>query len=844
MTEKWNLIDIQDAYDRPALGNKAAGLGELKRAGFSVPEGFVLPEGATREILEQNGLAQALADELGSLSQKSAGQSARRLKSLTGDLTLPREIREMVRQKLAPGRLYAVRSSGTLEDLDDASFAGQYDSWLNVKAEEVPARILDCLRSQWKEPILHYMADRGIDPASGAMAVIIQEMVQSEQAGVLFSVNPITGDDTQVVIEVVEGLGDALVSGRAVPERWIFDWYSRKIKAPGDARLLDENQARRLGEEALEIQKLYGFPVDVEFALAGGRFYALQVRPVTKINYTSLSDQWSTADFKDGGVSAAVTKPLMGSLYEYVWEKELKSFLLGSHILGEKELRRLSRMMFGRLYWNMSVVKSAMAKVPGFKEREFDQELGISSAYPGEGMVTRWTPAAAAKLARIALSQRGILKAREEGNEALKQELLTAWERSARALGSLEGEALKKAWIGLVEDQYLKSEGSYFRQIFINTIHQSLQRDAIMKYADLATYYDLIGGLTNVSHLRPFYDLWELSRHVRSDQAALSYWLGEDPAVLTRELLGDGTDSFLPEVRAILKRYEYHSDKELDISWPDYDEDPAPFIASFRDALRLSDEYSPEADKLRVHRSYLNALESIGRAHGRKAGQAVEKKVRRIRTMLWWREEFRDISTRWYHLIRLYTKKLASVLTGEGVLQAEEDIWFLTMGEVTGLLTGRIDPAKAASVIRRSRDYHDSFRHFMSDNEVGGGIVHIKQELAGTILAAGLPASSGMTHGTARVISGLGEMDNLLAGDILVTKFTDTGWTSKFALLSGVITEFGGALSHAAVISREYGIPCIVGTKDAMARIRDGERIVMDGSTGEIRREEGNDRSL
>ena len=839
MDTNWKFSNIEQAEARESLGNKAVSLGELKRAGFRVPDGWVLSKEIIDRVLSENSLNSMVVDALQSLDRETPKTVAARIDQLTTAMKLPDRLVNEISECLADDRTYAVRSSGTLEDLDDASFAGQYSSFLNVSKAEVPAKICACIRSRWSEPILSYMVDRGLDPLSGGMAVIIQEMVPADLAGVIFSINPTTGKDTEVVIEAVRGLGDALVSGQLNPESYRYDWFEGKGYLPPGETLLDQDQVDRLAKVALKIQKLYGYPVDIEFAMVGDRFYALQTRPVTKINFGGLKDQWSTADFKDGGVSAAACKPLMWSLYEYVWETELKRFLLDSSILKESEIRKLSRMFYGRPYWNMSVVKTAMSKVPGFKEREFDAEFGVQVGYRGDGLVTRTTPATVAKLLQIGLAQKKIVKDRELNAQRLKTELLTGYESALAALNRLTGQDLKNAWIRLVRDLYLKSEGIYFRQIFINTIHQSINRDAVMKYADLETYYALIGGLTNVSHLRPFYDLWDLSRLVLKDEAARSYWLDTGLDGIGRDLSDETqTEHFLPDFREILARYDYHSDRELDISWPDYNEDPTSFMAAFRDTLKLQAEFSPDAGKLKVHDDYLKAMDKIGKNHGERVRTKVEKKIEKTRAMLWWREEFRDISTRYYHLIRLYSKKLGEELTVEEIFRDKSDIWFLKMEDTIKLLGGQINKEFAGGLIRRNRSYYESFRHFMSENEIGEDFQKLPDVVEEGILVKGVPGSHGRIKGVARVISGLDEMDRLRPGDILVTKFTDTGWTSKFAMLSGVITEFGGALCHAAIVSREYGIPCIIGAKAAMSLIKDGETIIMDGATGEVSKEE------
>ena len=200
--------------------------------------------------------------------------------------------------------------------------------------------------------------------------------------------------------------------------------------------------------------------------------------------------------------------------------------------------------------------------------------------------------------------------------------------------------------------------------------------------------------------------------------------------------------------------------------------------------------------------------------------------------MLWWREEFRDVSTRFYYLIRIYTIELAKCLVKENILNDENDIWFLKVGELWDFLDEKIDEDDLELIIDKNKKYYNSYRNYISENEIGGVTTTTK----GNANMKGLGANNGIITGTARVIESFAEIDRLQEGDILVTKFTDTGWTPKFAILKGIVTEYGGVLCHAAIVSREYGIPAIVSATNIMQEIKDGETITINGTTGEIKK--------
>ena len=166
----------------------------------------------------------------------------------------------------------------------------------------------------------------------------------------------------------------------------------------------------------------FGYPCDIEFAFEAGKLYILQARPITKIIYSKVFDQWTTANFKDGGVSATVCKPYMWSLYEYVWEIILKKFLLETKLFKESGLRKLGSMFYGRPYWNLSVVKEAMANIPGYKEREFDSELGVRITYKKDGRTTQITLKSVLKIIQVALAQRILTKKQNNKVESYKNE--------------------------------------------------------------------------------------------------------------------------------------------------------------------------------------------------------------------------------------------------------------------------------------------------------------------------------------------------------------------------------------------------------------------------------------
>ena len=817
------------------VGNKAKSLMEMKQAGFNVPDGFTLDSDTYREEVKYNNLDKKINKLLSELTKKNIKDISEKITKLFNNFKFTKDTESKILKLVSDKKLYAVRSSGTKEDLESFSFAGQYKTYLNTKKEDVLSNIVECYKSMFSEIVLSYIVNNDIDRSDLAISVIVEEMIPSEYSGICFTIDPITGNDKTMLIEVGEGLGENIVSGLNKPEQYYFDWFNKKYKENKANKFLSKDMVEKISKVFFDIMSYYGYPCDIEFAIYNKELYILQARKITKIKYLDYNYIWTTADFKDGGVSATVCTPYMWSLYEYIWEYVLKKFIIDSKILKEKELpKKLGDMFYGRPYWNLSAVKKAMSKVVGYKEREFDSEYGITPTYEGDGETTGVTLKSIRDIIRMALAQKKVVKEREENKERLKEELLTKYNNYKEMYDTKKITNIKKSFYTLTHEDYLFSESTYFWQIFINTIHQSLNKDSLLKHISEADYLTLIGNIDDISHLLPFYEMWDVSRLIRKDKDVFKYWKNNNTLDIVNDYKKSKKVNCFKEVKDIIDKYGYHSDKELDVTYPCYYEDISPIIINIKDLVELDDSYSPLEDRERGKKKYSDKLNSISKKISSKNYKKLEKKIKRIREMLWWREEFRDLSTRFYYLIRIYTVELSKELVKEKVLSSKDDIWFLKVGNVWDYLNKKLSKKDLNDLITKNKEYYNAYRNYMSENEIGSVFSGDKVKTKTTM--RGLGANNGTVTGVARVIESFDEIDRLQEGDILVTKFTDTGWTPKFAILSGIVTEFGGILCHAAIVSREYGIPAIVSCTGIMNEIKDGEIITINGTTGEIRK--------
>jgi len=733
------------------IGMKAESLIRLLDAGFNVPDGFVIA-----------------TDELWSFTDE--------------------ELAKFADENIK----YAVRSSGTNEDLAGSSFAGQYDSFLNVQGlKNLRVAIEKCANSIHNDRVAAYAKSNNIDMKNCKMAVIVQQMVNSEKSGVSFSIDSVNGFDKEVIIEAVNGLGEKLVSGHVTPDYYSYNWYDEKFTTyNGD--VLSQDEVKKLAEIIIEIQIYYGFPVDVEWAITGNTIHILQSRPITTISYKAIPIEWTTADFRDGGVSSSACKPLIGSLYGLLFTASFLNSLQTIKLLSKDYNDSIYETFFARPYWSLTMEKECFAKLPGFVEREIDEDMGVVPTYDGDGVVTKITMKSIWNgiIALSAISKH--IKRMKAKADSDIEDLLTRFQKvESIDLSNKTTEELHKIWIDFVKKDYYLSEYTYFQYIFCNMILSTLFKDKIKKYLPQSEIMNLMIGLSDLSHLRPIHEIWKMSRYEYGNA----------------------------ELEDFIAKYKHHSLHELDISYPNWDETPDIVRGMIADFGKLDDSQNPRILGEKQKLKYIDTLAKVPKK--------LHKDVEQLRKFLWWREEFRDVSTKSYYLVRRLTLALGKAWESDGILDSADDMFFLAVGDIE-------DKIDLKEKVSKNKKYYNSFINFKNPNEIGSRHVARQTRIDGTQILKGVPCSGETITATARVIKDIHDAGRLQQGDILVTKCTDPAWTTIFSKLGGVITETGGMLSHAAVVSREYGISCILVVKNAIEVIKDGDVITMDCQTGEI----------
>ena len=702
----------------------------------------------------------------------------------------------------------AVRSSCSLEDMKGASFAGLYETFLNINSEEdLKIKIGDCFESKDSERVHDYLKVKGIKATSAdlKMSVLVQKMIDPVIAGVLFTINPKNGFEEEFYLEFCQGVGERLVSGLVTPSSVTFNIKSHKIievTTSEEKTTLREGFVFELIEQAKKIQAFFGSPQDIEWAIdQEGTLHILQSRPITTVHFRNDVPELTNADLKDGGISARVCTPLMFSAYRNALQFSMADYFKRINLIKNADEIKWIYSFYGRVYWNAGAVKDGLKLIPGFNENDFDRDLGIQKDYGPKGPFK--TPFNLSSLTQALPIIIGLYREFrdceimiDQFRDLFNQRDLCLREKM-KDLSRLNDHEFY-AWLGEVIQFQLITERNYFRTIYNNS---NFQTEFKTKLKKLKRYQEgdeieLMSSLEGVSHLNVQEDLEQL--------ASLSDFYGFD------------SQTYFESREKFLKKHYHHGPAELDLTvarWGERKDWVDDLVRAFHKSTKQSSvDFEKTKSRLLLGVNFFNKLNFL-------------KMLERSRHFLKMREEMRSYSTRAYYLLR---QGLLDFSRRNGLQNLS--VFMFDLNEIRQFAMGEL---KALPSIQDRFLHYQGYRFFQSPNEFGGQILQSlsEQSLSGL---RGLGCSAGEKVGRARIILDIHQTHHLTKDDILVTLFTDPGWTPVLARVGGVITEVGGLLSHAAVIGREYGIPAILNLTKATQLIQDGSLIKINGKNGTV----------
>ena len=792
---------------RSVLGGKGESLAALMAAGFAVPDGFVLTAFATT--------GGSWSEDLGpALEELTANDDA-----------------------------VAVRSSATTEDASGASFAGQHETILDVRGvEAVRGAIATCIASLHSEAARAYRSGFAGDEAA-AMAVVIQRYVPARAAGVAFSVDPVSGDADVVVVEAVAGAGEALVSGRAEAERIRLAREDLAIldRASPVAPVLSDQEARDIAELALDAERQFGEPQDIEYAIDDqGKLWILQSRPVTGTG-TDRTEGWvSEFDSETGDqevwTNANIQEVLPGLLSPFSMsvgmENSQAAFVEGYRtlrLIGNAESPPWLAFFYNRAYLNVSTTRLiAERAIAGSGDEVEAQYLG---------------GAASVDIPRSPLRKRLPFMLRSLG--PLLKITLTAGrrtERFERDVVAAERERRKIATTDLSDlalGQLLESGTTQNGDVLAHHLYVSGLAGAA--YTNLSrllkpvtgadteqTIARLLSGLQNVESARISVDIWRLSRiaivcgigdRVKDD--AFDPWAENLP------------DGWRAAFRSFMRLHGHRAMREMEASAKSWRADPAPVLSTARRFLDVDAAHSPLAILERQAVERLALTEEIRGRVGRLRRPLFGRFLTDAQVQVAHRERTKSIVVRAARMSDHIIEEFARRLVERGTIADADDVFFLTYREVLSSLANN-DQSYKTAVVRRRREMERN-RHVELPERFRGRPTPLPPVIPEeTERLEGTGVSAGSVTGRARVIRDPAVDGSLEPGEILVAPVTDAGWTPLFGLAAGVVVDIGSALSHGSTVAREYGLPAVVNVKTGTRVIRTGDLINVDGAAGRV----------
>jgi pyruvate,water dikinase len=842
------------------VGGKGAHLGTLSRIeGVSVPGGFCVTTDAFRRIVAE---APSIADRLDQLARLNPDDreairslSAQIRRTIEG-ITVPVELVAAITGALAQlgeQAAYAVRSSATAEDLPTASFAGQQDTYLNVVGPEAVLRhVSRCWASLFTERAVTYRQRNGIDHRTVHMAVVVQRMVFSEAAGILFTADPVTGNRKVATVDAGFGLGEALVSGLVNPDVFSVrdgQVVTRTIAAKEravhalpdggtqtravDARqqeqpALTDAQVVRLAQLGRRIEAHFGSPQDIEWCLADGGFQIVQSRPITTLFPIPEAEDQENHVYVSVGHQQMMTdpmKPLGLSLWKMTAMAPMRDaggrlFVDATRALSSPASRANLMDLVGR---SDPLTRDALETVldrDDFVPSLPDPEPGGRPA-GGAPAPIETDPDVVTRL--IERSEKSVAALRRDiaakSGPALFDFLLEAFEEHKRVL--TDPLSFQAIMAGMESTWWLNDK-----------LHEWLgEKNA----ADTLT----LSAPDNITSEMGL-ELLDVADVIRPHPEVVAFLQTvEDDGFLDELAKFAGGPEARDAIEAYLDRYGMRCVGEIDITRPRWRERPSTLVPAILDNVRNFDPGAAERrfeegrqKALKKEQDVLTRLRAL--PDGENKADETKKMIDRVRTFIGYREypKYGIISR--YFVYKQALMAEAERLVQAGVLRDEEDIFYLTFQELHDVVRSkRVDDQLVQQRKEAFRSYHALTppRVLTSEGETVNGAYRRDDVPDGAL--AGLPVSGGTIEGRARVILDMAQAD-LEPGDILVTAYTDPSWSPLFVGIAGLVTEVGGLMTHGAVIAREYGLPAVVGVEQATRLIQDGQRIRVHGTDGYI----------
>ncbi|MFA2821438.1 phosphoenolpyruvate synthase [Bacillus wiedmannii] len=861
------VLDFQEIENTQLalVGGKGLNLGELSSVqGIQVPEGFCVTTVGYEKAIEQNEGLQTLLQQLTKLKKEERaqiGEMSKKIREVIMAVKIPSEVVEAVAHYLSRfgnEHAYAVRSSATAEDLPYASFAGQQDTYLNIIGKEaILQHVRKCWASLFTERAVMYRMQNDFEHNQVSICVVVQKMIFPEASGILFTADPVTSNRKVVSIDASFGLGEALVSGLVSADNYKVKEgeitgkmiATKKLAiyalkeggtetkqidpAQQQIQTLSEQQILQLAQIGRQIEAYFGCPQDIEWCLVDDTFYIVQSRPITTL--------YPIPEENDGGNHVYISVGHQQMMTDAMKPLGLSFFLLTTNAPMRKAGGRLfvdatqqlaspaSRdYLINTLGKSDPLVRDALTTIierdnfitllpDDEKEKSVSKSKQPANSQPeienDPAIVTNLIQNSEASIEELKRNMQmksgvDVLDFILEDIQQLKKVLF-----NPQSIAVIMAGMNASTWMNEKMEHWLGEKNA------ADTLSQSVQNNITSEMG--------LALLDVADVIRPYQEVITYLQHVENDN------------FLDELVQFKGGEKARDAILTFLNKYGMRCSGEIDITKTRWSEKPTTIIPMILNNIR---DFEAGASKRKFEEGLQEALkkeeELVNRLqhlpNGKQKVEEMKRMVRNIRNFIGYREYPKYGMINRYFIYKQALLKEAEQLVQSGVIHEIDDIYYLTFEELHEVVrTNKLD----YELIQKQKNDYKLYekltppRIMTSDGEIITG--KYKRENLPADAIVGLPVSSGVIEGRARVILNM-EDANLEEGDILVTAFTDPGWTPLFVSIKGLVTEVGGLMTHGAVIAREYGLPAVVGVENATKRIKDGQRIRVHGTEGYI----------
>lgn len=851
------LLTTFEEKSTAEIGGKAANLLDLEKIGANVPSWVVVPASVFESHLE-TGNSASLADgvvlaELEKSLLTHFGQKAAEMQ-------------------------FAVRSSAVGEDGGAFSFAGQFETFLHVPIAEVAEKVKAIWISSNSERLKIYRQQHNL-PQKQAVAVIIQEMVEADVAGVAFGADPVSGDSSQHVISAVFGLGEGLVSGELDADTYTISkaekteqialkthFFAKSSNGFGvekypleekkqQTSTLNDSQINEISALLAQLQTALGAPQDIEFAYKNNELFLLQTRPITTLKKPAEGEYmiWDNSNIVESypGITTPLTFSFIEKMYEFVYRQ-----LVGIFGVNKQEIEQHADvfantlgLVRGRVYYNLLSWYKMLAMVPGYSinAESMERMMGVKERFELSENYQLSKSVARIRVAKMAFK---MIKT----HFALPKEHAHFMAHLNDVMKKYQAIDFEKCTPQEIIDHYKTFESSlllewkaplindFFAMVWFGMLHKLCEKHMPN---ETNIHNDLLCGSQDIISVEPIHRSMAIAKAVSENAEVKVLFVEKSAAQIWQTLLGGAHPEIKQMIDDYINRFGDRCVGELKLETVSYAHNPALFVKVIQSyvlqgIVEVKNKGSIE-EKIRSEAEQKRANAFKGKALKNAWFSYVLRNTRRLVSN---RENLRFERTRGFGMVRNMFRALGKQWKEAGFLLDESDVFYLKLEEIKNMgaefdrsLLLKIEERKAEFAAYRLQEipqerfftygYNFTDEYIYSLEKVEGAVEELK----------GIGCCPGIVKGKVRVVANPSEVDSL-NGDILVTSSTDPGWVTLFPSASAIIVERGSLLSHSAIVSRELGIPCIVSVTGLLRTLKTGDVVVMNGSTGSIKKME------